>query len=103
MYWYSGLTIGKDPDSVLDYSFDWSDWLGADTISSHQVTADAGLTIDSSTATATAVSVWLSGGSADARYTLTCKVVTAAGRTALRDVIIDCGEAPGLVVSGGCA
>ncbi len=69
-----------DPDAVLDYLFDWSDWLGADTIASHTVTAGTGLTVDSSTATTTAVTVWLSGGSVGASYAVTCHIVTAAGR-----------------------
>ena len=29
----------KDPDAVLDYEFDWSAWLGTDTIATHTVTA----------------------------------------------------------------
>ncbi len=69
-----------DPDAVLDYLFDWSDWLGADTIASHTVTAGTGLTVDSSTATTTAVTVWLSGGSVGQSYAVTCHIVTAAGR-----------------------
>lgn len=70
----------KDPDAVLDYEWDWSAWLGTDTIASHTVTAATGLTVDSSTATSTAVTAWLSGGSVGASYAVTCHVVTAAGR-----------------------
>jgi hypothetical protein len=70
----------KDPDAVLDYEWDWSAWLGADTIASHTVTADSGLTVDSSAKTATAVTVWLSGGTVGASYNVTCHIVTAAGR-----------------------
>ena len=70
----------KDPNAVLDYEWDWSAWLGTDTIASHTVTAATGLTVDSSTATSTAVTAWLSGGSVGASYAVTCHVVTAAGR-----------------------
>lgn len=73
-------TFVKDPDAVLDYEWDWSAWLGADTIADHTVVAAAGLTVDSSTATSTAVTAWLSGGSVGASYLVTCHVVTAAGR-----------------------
>ena len=70
----------KDPDAVLDYEWDWAAWLGADTIASHTVTAAMGLTVDTSEATTTAVTAWLSGGSVGASYAVTCHVVTAAGR-----------------------
>ena len=70
----------KDPAAVLDYEFDWSAWLGADTIATHTVTAAAGLTVDSTEATGTAVTVWLSGGSIGQSYAVTCHIVTAAGR-----------------------
>lgn len=70
----------KDPDAVLDYEFDWSAWLGADTIATHTVTAPAGLTVDSTEATTTTVTMWLSGGTDGASYAVTCHIVTAAGR-----------------------
>ena len=70
----------KDPDAVLDYEWDWAAWLGADTLASHPVTAEAGLTVDTSEAPPTAVTAWLSGGSVGMSYAVTCHVVTAAGR-----------------------
>ena len=78
----------KDPNAVLDYEWDWSAWLGTDTIASHTVTAATGLTVDSSTATSTAVTAWLSGGSVGASYAVTCHVVTAAGREDDRTVTV---------------
>lgn len=78
----------KDPDAVLDYEWDWAAWLGADTIASHTVTAEAGLTVDSSEATTTAVTAWLSGGSVGMSYAVTCHVVTAAGREDDRTVTV---------------
>ena len=92
----------KDPDAVLDYKFDWaastngngdSDWLASgETISSHTVTVSTGLTKDSSsiTDTNTSVTVWLSGGTADADYTVTCQIVTSASRTDERSITIQC-------------
>lgn len=71
----------KDPQAVLDYQWDWSAWLAAgDTIVSHTVTAAAGLTVDSSSHTGTAVTAWLSGGTEGVMYPVTCHIVTAAGR-----------------------
>ena len=71
----------KDPQSSLDYVWDWSDWLGEDTIASHDVTAETGITVDSSTATTTAVTVWLAGGTNDVDYDVKVTIDTAAGRT----------------------
>jgi hypothetical protein len=76
----------KDADAVLDYLFDWSDWLGSDTISTITITADTGITVASSSNTTTNATVWLSGGTAGTIYRLACKIVTVAGRTDERTV-----------------
>ena len=94
----------KDPDAVLDYKFDWaaltngsgrSDWLAAgETIASHTIDADAGITVDSSAGTDadTSVTVWLSGGTAGTEYLVRCEVVTSASRTDERTMKIKCEE-----------
>lgn len=83
----------KDPDAVLDYVFDWSSWLDdTDTISSYTVTAESGLTVDSDSNTTTAVTVWLSGGTANTDYEVTCSIVTADGREDDRTAVIMCRE-----------
>lgn len=79
----------KDPSAILDYQLDWSEWLGSDTIASHTVTAATGLTVVSSTATTSAVTMWLSGGTAGTSYVVTCRVVTAGGRTDERSITFD--------------
>ena len=78
----------KDPDAVLDYSIDWSDWLGDDTIASSSWAASTGITVDSDTNTTTAAIVWLSGGTAGENYTATNSIVTAAGREDDRTITI---------------
>ncbi len=78
----------KDPDAVLDYEWDWSSWLAGDTIASFTVTVPTGLTLDSSSATASAVTAWLSGGEDAASYPVTCHVVTAAGREDDRTITV---------------
>lgn len=78
----------KDPSAVLDYAFDWSAWLGGDTITSHTVTASSGITVVSSSATTTAVTAWLSGGTAGQAYMVTNRIETAAGRTDERSIMI---------------
>lgn len=82
----------QDDDAVLDYEFDWAAWLGTDTIASHTVTAATGLTVESSTATTTAVTAWLSGGSVGTSYAVTCHIVTAAGREDDRTVTVTVQE-----------
>lgn len=85
-----GLKLTKDPDAVLDYKFDWTDWLNGDTISTRAVTVDTGLTKDSDSITDTnkSVTVWLSGGTVGTSYDVRCRITTAAGRTDDRTVTI---------------
>ncbi len=79
----------KDPSAVLDWAFDWTDWLAAaETITNHTITADTGLTVDSSTEDAGVVTVWLSGGTAGENYKVACLVETSAGRTDERTIWI---------------
>lgn len=85
----------KDPDAVLDYKFDWSSWLpSGDTIASRVVTAADGITKDSDsiTDTSTSVTVWLSGGTANSSYQITCAIVTADGREDDRSMLISVRE-----------
>jgi hypothetical protein len=86
--------IVKDPDAVLDYPVDWALWLAdvSDTLSSHTVTADAGLTVDSSSISGTKVIAWLSGGTAGETYQVVYHVVTAAGREDDRSIFVKITE-----------
>lgn len=86
------MIVTKDPDAVLDYLFDWSAWLGDDTIDSHDITAAGGITIDSSTDTDTTVTVWVSGGTADSRATATCRITTTGGRIDDRTMVLSVVE-----------
>ncbi|MDG4552880.1 MAG: hypothetical protein P9E24_01325 [Candidatus Competibacter sp.] len=85
----------KDPQAILDYAFLWQDWLAADeTITAHTITPSAAtITVDSSSVNAAAVTldsveqkigsvvtVWLSAGTADTIYVISCRVTTSAGR-----------------------
>ena len=77
----------KDPDSVLDYSIDWSQWLASDTLVSSNWTVPSGITIDSNTNDTTSTTIWVSGGTVGVTYSLQNRIVTALGRT--KDVTID--------------
>lgn len=78
----------KSPAGVLEYVFDWTDYLDSDEISTISVGAETGLTVDSSSNTATAVTAWVSGGTLGKEYTLTCQVVTTGSRTYSRTIYI---------------
>lgn len=81
--------FNKDPDEVLDYGFDWSNWLeDNDTISSSSWTVPSGITKNSSSNTITTTNVFLSGGTAGKAYDITNRIVTAGGRTADRTMTI---------------
>jgi len=86
--------ITKDPDAVLDYTFDWAAWLTdiSDTLASHTVEVPAGITLDSSSISGTKVIAWISGGTAGTSYQITCRIVTTGGRTDDRSVFITIAE-----------
>lgn len=79
----------KDSDAVLDYEFNWADWLSAsETISSYVITASPGITVDSDTNEPDNVTVWLSGGTAGQPYTVACRVTTNQSRVDERTMTI---------------
>ncbi|MCP5005915.1 MAG: hypothetical protein GY941_18555 [Planctomycetes bacterium] len=78
----------KDPEAVLDYGFDWGDWLNADTIATSTWVVDTGLTKDSDSETTTVATVWLSGGTAGRKYKAVNTITTAGGRTDERILLI---------------
>ena len=79
----------KDPSAVLDWVFDWTDWLASgETITDHTITGETGITVDSSTESAGKVTVWLSGGTAGENYKVACLIETSAGRIDERTIWI---------------
>lgn len=81
----------KDPDAVLDYQFDWSVWMAeGDAIASFELDVPDELTLDSSSNTDTTVTAWLSGGTLDEGYKVTCHIVTDDGREDDRSIYIAC-------------
>lgn len=86
-------TFRKDPDSVLDYGIDWSDWLASgETISTSTWTVPTGITEDSDLNGDESTLIWLSGGTAGTTYTLANKIVTSDGRTVERTIEIIVGQ-----------
>lgn len=78
----------KDPTSVLDFFFDWSDWLGpwdSITASVWAVSGtDAILSAGSQTFGASLVTTWVSAGTSGVSYDLSNTITTAQGRTEKR-------------------
>lgn len=72
----------KDPAAVLDYTWDWSDFLQAgEAIESHTlVTDNEAVTVESSAHDATTVTGWLAGGTHELRVLVTCAIVTTEDR-----------------------
>lgn len=83
----------KDPDEVLDYVCNWYSRLAGDTIVTSTWTVPAGITKDSDSISMggaegaaldvpdSATTIWLSGGTLAASYSLLNRIVTAGGRT----------------------
>jgi hypothetical protein len=67
----------KDPDAVLDYSIDWSDWLtGSEVITVSTWTVPSGITKDSDSNDDTQTVIWLSGGTAGNTYKIVNHIET---------------------------
>lgn len=82
----------KDPDAVLDYTIDWSEWLAeGDTITAVSATPDTGITVDSSAFTVTTTTIWVSGG-VTGTYNIVVHVTTNGGREDDRTIEIQMKE-----------
>lgn len=82
-------TYVKEPSAQLDYLTSWTPWLGAgETITDHEVSADAGITIVTTSASDEDVTTWLDGGTDGERYTVSVLVTTSAGRTDQREFTV---------------
>lgn len=87
MQWKDDLIITHDADDDLDYEFDWSSWLSAgDTIDSYSMTYDAGITGYNESSSSDAVTYWIKGGTPGELYRVSCKIITAGGRTTERSI-----------------
>lgn len=84
----------KQPADVQDYDIDFNAYLSSmgDTALSHTVTADAGLSVMSSTLNSGVVKVWLSGGTDGVQYKVTATLTTAAGRVKQAEIVVKVKE-----------
>lgn len=75
------ITFVKDPDAKLDYSVDWTRWLGdSDTISSSNWSVPAGLYLAAQSTTTKIATVWLMSGTVGQAYQIKNTIQTALGR-----------------------
>jgi hypothetical protein len=84
-------TIEKDPDAVKDYYINLTNWLqrhDSDTIDQILDVIEDGVTCDSSAIVASGLKIqlWVSGGVAGTKGSLTVRFHTAGGRTDDRTV-----------------
>ena len=86
----------KDPDDISPYAWDWTDFLGADTISTSTVTVIdvevGGVEVDEDSEASEVVTAVLSGGIAGRRYRVLCNIVTAAGNEYDQTMIVPVRE-----------
>lgn len=81
----------KDPDALLDWSFDWSVWLAVDeTIEESEfvIVPSGELQVSSEDVFGNSRVVWLSGGVAGNAYRVTNRVTTSSGRGADQSITI---------------
>lgn len=76
-------TITKDPNAVLDYVVDYTDWLATanDTIASVACTP-SGVTVNTSSVApgGKKVVIWVAGGVAGSTASVTARITTVGGR-----------------------
>lgn len=82
--------FSKQPDEILDYDVDYSDWFSsrADTPASHSVVAEAGITKVSDALTGSTVRVVLSGGTSGESYKITVLLTTSDGIVKEADFVV---------------
>lgn len=84
--------FAKTPDEVLDYGWDWSQWLGGDTIQTSVWVVDAGLTVPAQGNDSTSTTLWAGAGTLGMRYKCANRIITVGGRTAVRTFHIEIVE-----------
>jgi len=75
-----GPIIVKDPQSLLDYAVDWTDWLGTDDIISVVWTVQQGIQKIRESNDLKTAKIELSGGSVGEVYSISCRITTGESR-----------------------
>lgn len=85
-------TFQKDPNELLDYTMDWSDWLAGDKIATVSWTIPGGISSAGQMNSVSSTTIWLSGGTDGTSYDLSCLITTTGVRTAERTMRISVVE-----------
>lgn len=79
----------KDPDAVLDWRWDWSQWLAdGEQIVTSVMTASPGIVIQDQDHSLGSTTVWLAGGAAGQPYLVSNRITTNQNRTDERSITI---------------
>jgi len=78
----------KDPNSILDYGFNWTKWLDRDTLNSSTWIVPTGITEVSNNYSGQITAIWLSGGTLGEVYKIVNRITTVGGRTDDRTLVL---------------
>jgi hypothetical protein len=83
----------KDPDEFVDYSINWANEIGSDTISistwAYAGTPDTTpLVLSNGTISSGVTTIWIDNGTGGTNYTITNTITTAGGRVMEQSVYI---------------
>jgi len=78
----------KDPDAILDYGVNWTEWIGDDRITISSWVVPPGIIKTDESFTDKIATVWLSSGTVNQEYRLINRVQTFDGRYDDRTIII---------------
>lgn len=75
------MKIIKDPQAVLDYFWDWSEWLKPnELIEEYEIIPPSTITVESHTQLEGIVRTWLSGGTINQNAPVVCRISTNQNR-----------------------
>lgn len=78
----------KTVAAVLDFTLNWTDYLGSDTISSSAWAVPSGITGSGGSSTSTTASIRISGGTAGLVYPFTNTITMASGQIDQEPLVI---------------
>jgi len=79
----------KKSTEVLDYDFDYTEFLGADNIASSDITSTpSGLTLGTKSNTTKVQKQWISGGTIGVIYSVKCAMTSTGGRVKTLEVLL---------------
>ena len=79
----------KDPDEVISFGVDWSEYLGAETVTSSDWTVASGITKVGQTLVGKQANVTISGGTLGTVNRITNRITTSAGETVDQSIDIE--------------